>query len=41
MKILKDILNSTLEYVSYPLYNHQGTALVQAQEINIGKTFLF
>ena len=40
-KILKDILNSTLEYVSYPLCNHQGTALVQAQEINIGKTFVF
>ena len=40
-KILQDILSSTLEYVSYPLCNHQGTALVQAQEINIGKTFVF
>ena len=40
-KILQDILSSTLEYVSYPLCNHQGTALVQAQEINIGKNFVF
>ena len=41
MKILQVIINSTLEYLSYPLCNHQGTALVQAQEINIGKTFVF
>ena len=40
-EILQDILNSTLEYVSCPLCNHQGTALVQAQEINIVKTFIF
>ena len=37
-KILQDLINSTLEYVSYPLCNHQGTALVHVQEINIGKT---
>ena len=41
MKILQDILKSTLEYVFYPLCNHQGTAFVQAQETNIGKTFVF
>ena len=40
-KILQDFLNSTLEYVSYPLCNHQATALVQTQEINIRKTFVF
>ena len=40
-KILQDIINSTLEYVSYLLCNHQGAALIQAQEINIGKTFVF
>ena len=40
-KILQDIINSTLEYVSYPLCNHQGRALVQAEEINIGTTFIF
>ena len=40
-KILQDILNSTLEYVSYPLCNHQATSLVQTQEINIRKTFVF
>ena len=40
-KILQDILKSTLEYVFYPLCNQQGTAFVQAQETNIGKTFVF
>ena len=40
-KILQDIINRTLEYVSYPLCNHQGRALVQAEEINIGTTFIF
>ena len=39
MKILQDILNSNLEYVSYSLCNHQATKLVQAQEVDIGKTF--
>ena len=39
MKILQDILNSNLEYVSYSLCNHQATTLVQAQEVDIGKTF--
>ena len=40
-KIPQNILNSTLEYVSYPLCNHQETTHVQVQEINIGKTFAF
>ena len=40
-KILRDIINSTLEYVSYPLCHHQETALVSAQEVNFGKTYVF
>ena len=40
-KILQGIINSTLEYISYPLCNHQGRALVQAEEINIGQAFIF
>ena len=39
MKILQDILNSNLEYVSYSLCNRQATTLVQAQEVDTGKTF--
>ena len=39
-KALQDILCNTLESCAYPLRNHQGSALEQAQDIFSGKIFL-
>ena len=38
-KALQDILCNTVEYSTYPLRNHQGSALEQAQDIFSGKMF--
>ena len=38
-KALQDILCNTLESCAYPLRNHQGSALEQAQDIFSGKIF--
>ena len=38
-KALQGILCNTLEYSAYPLPNHQGSALEQAQDIFSGKIF--
>ena len=38
-KALQDILCNTLEYSTYPLRNHQGSALEQAQYFKYGKIF--
>ena len=38
-KALQDILCNSLEYSAYPLRNHQGSALQQAQDIFSDKIF--
>ena len=41
MKILKDILNSTLEYVSYPLLTIREQHLYKLKKLTLVKRFFF